>query len=125
MKRGITLQNEARQFPPMAALVQDDSAGQATRDARLAALKALYLTWYRNGLALIAAHGRIDLQHKFTRYYQGWWIMPAIRFFLTHGAKPYVYRGKFKVAPEWTSDRAKQFDQSLTEQINVLAALGE
>lgn len=125
MKRSSVLQAEAMQFFALARLVQDDKVDQEIRTDRLYALRIAYLTWYREALALMAAHGRRDLQATFTKEYKGPWLRPKIEYFLRYGALPYSMRGKFKAAPDWTANTDRGFNQPLTEQINLLAALGE
>lgn len=123
MKRSSVLQAEAKQFPALARLVQDDDAEQATRDGRLLALRNAYLYWYRNALALFAAHQRTNIQALFMDLYNGRAVSPKIGHFLIHGAKPYKYRGHWW-APDWVAHIDRGFVNPLTEQINLLAALG-
>lgn len=125
MKRSSALQAEAMQFFALARLVQDDKVDQEIRTDRLYALRIAYLTWHREAITLMATHGRRDLQATFTKEYKGRWFRSKIKYFLLYGARPYSMRGKFKAAPDWIADIDRSFDQPLTEQINLLAALGE
>lgn len=125
MKRSSTLQAEAKEFYSQAAMIQDDKIDQTVRDSLLLELQRLYLRWYRESLALMAKHGRIDVQNRFRQYYKGHMLLPKITYFLTHGAKIYKYRGRFPGAPDWVANIKHSFVEPLTEQINELATLGE
>lgn len=125
MKRSSALQAEAKQFIAMARLVQDDNAQQGERDGRLLVLRSAYTVWYRHALALFAAHQRIQDQARFMKLYNGSGFSPKIKYFLKYGAKPYTYRGRWKGAPEWTAYIDRGFIEPLSEQVDLLAALGE
>jgi hypothetical protein len=112
-------QNKAKEFPSLAAFVQDDGTTQKLRDSRLQGLRNAYLPWYRGALSLFVERRRLDLQTEFMSLYKS-----KIKRFLIHGAKPYKCRGKWW-APDWVANSDRNFIDPLTEQINLLAALGE